>query len=448
MSDSPTLSRQLTDLIRQKTVSEADLEHAAYFTLDAVANALAGCNTVPGQKLLRWGALQGDDAGRRAFVLGGVTHILETDDLHRESVTHPGCVVVPAVLALAEGQTVAGPDFLKAVLHGFEAMCRVGNAVGPRHYRIWHNTATCGPYGSAMAAATLENLSDEQAMHALGNAGTQSSGFWEFLETGAMSKHLHAGRAAESGITAAQLAALDFTGPPAILEGSRGFFAAACPDAAPQAVLADPRQPWALLQTSIKPWPCCRHTHPAIDAALALHRELAGSAIESVAIGTYQAALDVCDRARPANEYEAKFSLHHTVAAALEQGRIEFDSFDANQRSALEPLRSRTTVSASEPYVSAYPNSWGARVRVTTGAGATLEQEREGARGDPEFALDDREMIDKAKMLFDFAGFDPAAAGEITDSVLSLAAGRSGSDLSAALHERLRQAAANGRRDR
>src|SRR5690606_14080258 len=127
--------------------------------------------------------------------------------------------------------------------------CRVGMAVGPAHYRVWHNTATCGPYGSAMAAAELLGLDDVQAVHALGNAGTQSAGLWQFLETGAMSKHLHAGRAAEAGIVAAELAARGFTGAPAILEGEKGFFAGACPDARPEALLADPAAPWQLRLT-------------------------------------------------------------------------------------------------------------------------------------------------------------------------------------------------------
>lgn len=149
---------------------------------------------------------------------------------------------------------------------GFEAMTRVGMAVGPAHYRIWHNTATCGPYGSAMAAAALLHLDGPATVHALGNAGTQSSGLWQFLDTGAMTKHLHAGHAAAAGVLAADLAQAGFTGPPAILEGAKGWFAAACPDADPAAVVRDPDGPWQLMQTSIKPWPSCRHTHPVINA--------------------------------------------------------------------------------------------------------------------------------------------------------------------------------------
>lgn len=435
---STTLSQDLVSLIRSKAISDADRHRAAIFMLDAVANAMAGRNTEAGRKLLQWGRDQGGDVGRRAFVTGGLTHILETDDLHRESVTHPGCVVVPAVLAVAANGQIAGPDVLDAVLQGFEAMCRVGNAVGPTHYQIWHNTATCGPFGSAMSTAALTDLTDEQAVHALGNAGTQSSGFWEFLETGAMSKHLHAGRAAESGIIAAQLAKLDFTGPPAVLEGSKGFFAAACPDAKPEAVLSDPDRPWQLALTSIKPWPCCRHTHPAVDAALDLHERLQGDEIASVNVNTYQAALDVCDRPLPQSEYEAKFSLYHTVAAALASGRVVFESFDEQARTDLASLRTRITVNKTEPFASDYPGSWGAEVSVTTRQGQTLAARRDGARGDPELALDDDEMLAKANVLLEFAGCDRTEADQIVAGVLGLESSSDTTESIELINQRLR----------
>ena len=154
-----TLTQQLTELIMAKSVAAADLEQAALLTLDAMANAMAGRISEPGAILLRWAGATGvTDAERNAFLLGSLTHILETDDLHRASVVHPGCVVVPAAWAVAVREGIRGHAMLKAVLWGFEAVTRIGMAVGPSHYRIWHNTATCGPYGSAMAAAALLQL--------------------------------------------------------------------------------------------------------------------------------------------------------------------------------------------------------------------------------------------------------------------------------------------------
>ena len=432
------LSNDLIQCIRKKPITDSDLQRATIFTLDAIANALAGRNTLPGKKLLQWGSQQGNDAGRRALVAGGLTHILETDDLHRASVTHPGCVVPPAVFCVAERESSSGIAVLTSILHGFEAMCRVGMGVGAAHYRIWHNTATCGPYGSAVAIASLLQLTDEQAVHAFGNAGTQSAGLWQFLETGAMSKHLHAGRAAEAGIVSADLAALGFTGPPAILEGEKGFFAATCPDANPAAVLADADAPWQLTLTSIKPWPSCRHTHPAIDAALELHHSLADRDIDSVQVQAYQAALDVCDRPCPDSEYEAKFSLYHCVAAALADGQVNFDSFTPDARARLAGLRDKTSIAAEEPWVSAYPASWGSQVSVSCADGEILTMQRTGARGDPELALSDEEMVDKAHMLLAYAGYDRAQAQWIVDGILGLAQQDSAPEVIAYVCQQLR----------
>ena len=343
-----SLTSDLIAQIRAKPVSPDDLEQAALFTLDAVACAYAGSATPVGKILRSWSAHAPRDYRRDAFLMGALTHITETDDLHRKSVTHPGCVVVPAVLALGDRLGSEPEDLLRAILQGFEAMCRIGAAVGPAHYRVWHNTATCGPFGSAMAAASLLELDETQTRDALGNAGTQASGFWEFMQTGAMSKHLHAGRAAESGLIAAELAAEGFTGPPEILEGKRGFFTAMCDDPVVDNLLADADAAWQLRLTSIKPWPSCRHTHPIIDCALELHGLLDGDPVESVAIRTYQAALDVCDNAEPQSEYEAKFSLYHCAAIALLDGAVGLGSFDDAARARTADLCRRVRVEVVE----------------------------------------------------------------------------------------------------
>jgi len=343
------------------------------------------------------------------------------DDLHRASVVHPGCVVVPAVFALADETGVAGLEFLRAVLQGFEATCRVGMAVGQEHYRIWHSTATCGPFGSAMAASCLMGLDEDACVDALGNAGTQAAGLWQFLDTGAMSKHLHAGRGAEAGVVAAELAALGFSGPPQILEGQRGLFAAACPDADPAALLAGPEQPWQLHETSIKPWPCCRHTHPAIDAALELSGQIDPALIETIVVETYQAALDICDRPAPDSVYEAKFSLQHCVVAALNIGRLDFGVFEKQPRTDLADCRDRVSLRASEPYVSAYPKDWGAAVSLTMADGTHLSAVRSHCKGDPEDCLSVDEMRDKARMLFEFG--DVGEPEHLTRAILAMANG-------------------------
>jgi len=416
-----SLTAGLAGLIRERPVTADDLEKIALFTLDAVANAVAGRNSEPGRRLLAWSKGREGDCGRRALLMGGLTHILEVDDVHRASVVHTGAVVVPAAFALAAEREIPGDKLLRAILYGFEAACRVGMAVGKAHYRHWHNTGTCGPYGAAMCAATLLDLDDEATVNALGNAGTQSAGLWQFLATGAMSKHLHAGRAAEAGVVAAELAALGFTGPPAILEGPTGLFAAACPDADPGAVLRHPDAPWQVHETSIKPWPSCRHTHPIIDGALELSQKLDAAALDRVELSTYQAALDVCDRPVVNSAYEGKFSLQHCVAAALQRGKVDFAAFDEDARVRAAPLAARTTVTVGEAFERAYPEAWGAAVAVTLKDGTRLEAARDTCRGDPEAALDAGEMTAKARELMRYGGLNDSDG--VIAQVLEMAAG-------------------------
>lgn len=411
------LARQLARLIAAKPIAAPDLEAAALLTLDAIANAVAGVNSVPGAKFMA--AHMAGAPFSRAFLIGALAHIHETDDLHRASVVHPGCVVVPAAWALAERLGADGPATLRAIVWGFEAACRVGASVGPAHYRIWHNTATCGPFGGAAAGASLLGLEEDAFAWALGNAGTQSSGLWEFMASSAMSKHLHAGRAAESGQLAAELAAQGFTGPETILEGAKGFYAGLCPDPRPAAVTENPDAPWAVQQTSIKPWPCCRHTHPAIDAALEISAQIGNRNVTRVLVETYGAAIDVCDRQRPETAYEAKFSLQHTVAAALGDGEVVVGSFETEARERHREGAAKVSLALTEPYASAYPEHWGSAVHVTLSDGAELSAKRTDAKGDPEAPLSRADMIAKATMLMHLGGV--AHPQQLIDAILSMA---------------------------
>ena len=220
---------------------------------------------------------------------------------------------------------------------------------------------------------------------------------------------------------AASLARLGFTGPPAVLEGERGFFAGACPDADPEAVLGNAEAPWQVHETSIKPWPSCRHTHPVIDAALEVHKGLDGADIADVRVVTYPAALDVCDRPQPESEYEAKFSLQHCAAVALADGEVGFSSFDGGARKRLAALAEQTSVAADEPFATDYPVAWGAAVSATTADGRRLEARRAHCKGDPELALSAEELTDKARRLLAFAGLEDGEAEALIDATLALA---------------------------
>ncbi|SVD72056.1 uncharacterized protein METZ01_LOCUS424910, partial [marine metagenome] len=153
-----TLTEKLIELIERKNIEEKDTKAASWFVLDAMANIVAGRNTEPGKILNRWFLEEPANTSRNVLWMGASMHILEVDDLHRQSVVHPGCVVIPTVLSLGMREDISGQQILEAVVKGFEACTRLGNSVGPAHYKIWHNTATCGTFGAAYAAGSLLGL--------------------------------------------------------------------------------------------------------------------------------------------------------------------------------------------------------------------------------------------------------------------------------------------------
>ena len=394
---------------------------AQNYVLDWLGSALAGAATDVGKRLCDYARTQpagnasiiglnrACSAETAALVNGALSHIVEMDDLDRASVLHPGAAVIPAAFAVAEATRAPGRDFLAAVVAGYEVAIRVGEAVGKRHYYYFHNTATCGVFGAAAAAGWLLNLNAKQFVWALGNAGTQAAGLWEFNADGAMSKHLHAGRAAANGALAAQLAQFDFTGARAILEGPRGFFAATAPDAQPARVLENldaPAPRFKISGVSIKPHASCRHTHSAIDAALALRAQLNPRAIQRVQIDTYPAALDLCNNSNPQTEYAAKFSLHFCVASALLRGHAGLEDFAnaALTDSAVRELLPRITATVEPEFQARYPAEWATRIRITASDGEMLSATVINPKGDPENPLSQNELAEKFRQLAAFAG--------------------------------------------
>lgn len=408
---------------------------AALAALDWAACALAGAPSQAGGVLLRLAAAAGPGTcqligGGTASALGaalgngGLGNVLEMDDVDKRAVLHPGPVVVPAALAAAQDAGAGAEAFLDAIVRGYEAVIRIGRAVGPGHYRYWHNTGTCGPFGAAAAAASVYGLSPDQAAWALGLAGTQASGLWQTRhEPASLAKQLHTARAAQAGVLAAQLAREGFAGPLFILEGPQGFFAATCPDGDVQAVLRG--DGWAIQDVSVKPWPACRHAHAAIDAALMLRSIHDTGSIAGIEVTTYPAAVDFCDKPEPQSVIEAKFSIQHAVAVTLADGPPPLAAFEpeAIARRDLAALRALTKVKAGEPYASAYPARFGAEVRMRLSDGSEHVADAPDAWGDPENPVAEADVIAKARDLIAWGGRSDAQ--RVIDAALGLAHGGS-----------------------
>ena len=431
----PGLTRRLARLLA-RPVSAEDRARAALHVLDWAGCAVIGAETPAGRATAAFGAAYGAGpcsvvgGDRRlapagaAFVNGAFGNVLEMDDIHRTSILHPGPVVIPAALAAAEARGAPAAALLDAVVRGYEAVIRVGASVGTGHYALWHNTSTCGPFGAAAAVAALAGLDEDATVWALGNAGTQAAGPWRMRHERVMSKQLHTARAAESGLAAAELAALGFTGPEAILEGEQGFYAAMCPDPRPEVVTADPEAPWRLWDVSFKPWPACRHAHPTLDAALALRAQgVRPEDVASAHVETYAEAVRFCDRVAPETELEAKFSLQHAVAVALAEGPPTLAHFrpEAAARPDLAAFRPRVAIAAAEPFAAAFPARYGAAVTVALRDGSSLRAEAPDALGDPDNPVDEARLTAKARELCEAAGRSPAQTDRLLAAALALA---------------------------
>src|SRR5215211_3612455 len=157
-----------------------------------------------------------------ALVNGISSHVFDFDDTHLKTIIHPAGPIASALLPLAETRGMSGRDFLHAFILGVEVECRIGNAVYPNHYDVgWHITGTAGVFGAAAAAGRLLGLNEQQMTWALGIAATQSSGLREMF--GTMCKSYHPGHAAHDGLTAALLAARNFTSSERGIEAPRGW---------------------------------------------------------------------------------------------------------------------------------------------------------------------------------------------------------------------------------
>jgi len=336
-----------------------------------------------------------------ALANGVAAHVLELDDLHQGGTIHAGAPVIAAALAAAEQADVSCGQLLAAIVAGYDVAIRLACAVNPGHYRFWHPTATCGVFGAATAAGIVLGLNAFQLVNALGTAGTFASGLWAFLDDGAQSKPLHAGKAAHDGVLAASLAQSGIRGARRILEGPRGFFAAMAEDVNPKFFAEDLGQRFMIVDNGYKRHACCGHTHTAIDAALMLRPQLAGRSIDRIEVETYRVALDITDCPEPTTEHEAQFSLQHAVAVALCDGQAGLAQFRPERIMAPEvaALRRCVVARADPAMTAAYPQTWPARVRIWLTDGAMLEAQVVVPKGMPGNPLSDDELRAKAGVL-------------------------------------------------
>jgi 2-methylcitrate dehydratase PrpD len=429
LSLSERVARFVADTVYED-LPAAVVAKAKRHMLDTLGAALAGAHTAqsrqargvmnaPGDAVV-WGTTMSASARDAAFNNGVAAHALELDD--SGGCDHSGAVVLPAAIAALSclQRPVSGKEFVTAVVLGYDVARRVLEACGgyaAHNGRGWHSTMTCGVFGAAAASARLQGLDASGISAALGHAASFSGGLWAFIHDGSQTKRLHSGRAAEGGLSAALLAASGVTGPTQIFEdGWGGFLRAFAQDTQqPEALTAELGATWKIMRCSIKPHACCRSTHAAVDATLALAAD--GKSVTHVHVRLSAFVNGMCGDRRPVNLASAQMSMPYAIAASLVFG-------DANIESFLETRRNDPRVHAMMERITLEPDESMAdldepEVTVTYADGSARSCRIEIPLGDPRNPLDDARLFAKYRSLAQVSIGEVEAKG-LTDFVLGI----------------------------
>ena len=265
------------------------------------------------------------------FINGISAHVLDLDDGHRFAQIHPGAVVFPTAISIAEANKIDGKKFLEAVVGGYEIAIILGKLANPYHRNQgFHTTGTIGTFTSGAVASKLLNLNLEETINTLGLCGTQSSGLLEVDHKGTMGKAFHAGKAVYNGILSGYLAKNGFTGPESIVDGDEGFLKAMCIDFFKNlnnnlnykdylsSYLNENIGKFHIKEVYFKKYPFCRHIHSSIDAIFNIKNKYNFNVedIEKIIVKTYKIASEH-NNFNPKNKEEIKQSLPYAIAVAI-----------------------------------------------------------------------------------------------------------------------------------
>ena len=344
-----------------------------------------------------------------AFANASFAQALEFDDTHNESIVHMSSPAVAAALAVSENRPVSGRDAIVAIALANEISSRVGSvAPGQFHRRGFHPTGLFAPFGITFLAGKLLGSSPETMARAAGICGSVAAGLLECWVDGTQSKFLHSGFAAQSGIAAATLAHEGVTGPPTILEGRFGLFAAHLqyPETVKDVsrVTGGLGHEWESRNASFKPYPAAHVLHPYVDAVLRA-RERYGIVAADVShiecpVAEFNVSIvcePIAEKLAPASDSHARISLQYTIAEALHEGRLGKSAYSAGnlRNPAILALAERVRYYIDPGFPG--PGRFKGAVRITLHDGRLIEEIQEhnlGSRENPMNAAQLRAKFD------------------------------------------------------
>ena len=338
-----------------------------------------------------------------ALANGISAHSLDLDDGHRLAQLHPGACVIPAAISLAEVNGKSGKDFITALVVGYQVAIQVGMLLNPEHReKGFHSTGTCGTLGAAAAAAKILDLNKNAVLNSLGIAGTQAAGLLESDHSGSMAKHLHAGRAAQSGVLSAFLAKEGFTGAHSIIEGNEGILKTMSSEDVLQK-----KDTWKIgiekyeiLRVYFKKYPVCRHLHSSLDATLNImnSNSINPADIQDITVETYEIAASH-DNYQPRSLEGIRQSLPFNIAIAVREGNLSIGEIsESSKDNKIIETASKVKIKIDNDLNNLYPTKRPSRVTIRC-EGNVYTERVDLAKGEPENPFSKDELLTKFRKL-------------------------------------------------
>jgi len=368
-----------------------------------------------------------------AFANGVAIHVDDYDDTQlavgKDRVygllTHPTVGVLPAALATAEVQGKSGKDLLVAYHSGVEVECKIAEAISPRHYEDgFHSTGTCGVFGGAAACAKLKGLDVVHTSRAFGIAASHAAGLRENF--GTMMKPFQAGHATESGVVAADFAAIGWTAAEQILEAQRGFFHAYGGTYDPASIVDRLGKPWTLQNpgVSIKPFPSGSLTHPGMTELLRLihANSIKAADVEHVDVGTNRNMPNALIHHHPTTGLQGKFSMEFCMAILLLDGKADQTKYtDAVvNRDDVKNMIERVRFYVDPEAENAGYDKMTTIIKIKLKDGRTISGRADFGKGSPTDPMSYDEVAEKFRGCAAFAEWPSSKANQVIDLVRKL----------------------------
>jgi 2-methylcitrate dehydratase PrpD len=360
-----------------------------------------------------------------ALVNGTAAHGFELDDWHAGSLSHLGAAVIPAVLAVAERDRLSGRDVLAAIVAGYEVMARAGMSGIPSIIeRGYHPTGTHGPIGAAGGVGNLLRVSPEVMTAALGIGASCAGGLMEFSqdESGTMVKRVHAGRAAQAGVVAVDLAQRGVTAPRASLDGKYGYCRVLSDEPNPDALWQGLGEDFEIRRNNVKPYACCGMLHAPMDAVRDLMKAhgFTHADVDDIVIGGSRVVVEQHASIAPDSVMAAQYSMPYAAAVALLGRSLDPRMFD--EGSYRDPLvlglTQRIKLEIDPVVEAAFPGKLAGSARIRLKDGRKFETRVIDARGTTDNPFGREGIIAKARALCEGL-LPPGAVDHLVERVYS-----------------------------